>query len=690
MIGAIARKGKHYQSNQIGFNMDINFDNNTLFIIFGLTLFLVAIISYLLTAKLGKSNSVQLETTKNELKRLNCDFESQSNTNKQLLARQTELDVKVGKLESEKQLCERDASRIQLELNTSQTELNSIRQSEQCAKETATRLSSELTSATETRDELKVKLEKRDTELNKCIEEISILKVEVSELTANLQSTSIIKDELKTKLGNRDTELNKCNEEISLLKAEVSKLTANLQSTAIVKDELKIQIEQASVELRENKRLNTQLQAEISEVKANLENTLEAKDEQKVELQQLVVEHKALQTTNNEFQQENAEIKTEMQIKQKHFGEQLELLQNSKLELKKEFQNLANEILERKSKVFKEQNSESMASILNPIHQELKGFRIKVEDIHARESEQRVQLRTELKNLQKLNKEITDQADKLTTALKGEKKTQGNWGELMLENVLDNSGLRLGKDYKREVSVNTENGKLRPDVIVFLPQSKHLIIDAKTSLNAYTRYVNAEDDLQRNIALKEHTDAVRDRINELANKEYYKLPGLNSPEVVVMFIPVESAYVAALKADESLYQNAIDHNVLVATPTTLLTSLNIVRQLWRFEDQNKHTAELANRAEKFYSKLNTFLTSMQGLGKQLDKSKDTYNKSFSQLYTGRGNLIKQAAEFKELGVSVQNELPAELIEKASLELGGTSPDQIDEGIYKLESDEVTA
>jgi DNA recombination protein RmuC len=299
----------------------------------------------------------------------------------------------------------------------------------------------------------------------------------------------------------------------------------------------------------------------------------------------------------------------------------------------------------------------------------MQGFRQKVESIHVEELKQRSELRAELINLQNLNRQITDQADKLTNALQGQKKVQGNWGELMLENVLDNSGLRLGTDYKREVSFTTAEGRQRPDVIVYLPQNKHLIIDAKTSLAAYTRYVNAENDLESQQALAEHAQAVAARINELADRDYYKLPGLNSPEVVIMFIPIESAYVEALKYDNTLYQRAIERNVLVATPTTLLTSLNIVRQLWRFEDQNKHTAELANRAERFYSKLNNFLLSMQDVGKQLDKAKGSYEKAFSQLYSGKGNLIKQAAEFKDLGVSVQKELPDELVELAQLEVG---------------------
>lgn len=375
-----------------------------------------------------------------------------------------------------------------------------------------------------------------------------------------------------------------------------------------------------------------------------------------------------------ELRTEHAKLNSTLDQKQQNFREQLSLVNHNRDQLKQEFELLANEILERKGRAFSELSQKSLSGLLNPIQHEMKGFREKVESIHQQESEQRIQLRTELQHLQNLNRAITDQADKLTTALQGQKKTQGNWGELMLENVLDGSGLRLGKDYKREVSFNTEEGRRRPDAIVYLPQGKHLVIDAKTSLAAYTRYVNGEEESERSQALAEHCRAVSDRITELSDRHYYALPGLNSPEIVVMFIPVESAYVEALKHDESLYQRAIENNVLVATPTTLLTSLNIVRQLWRFEDQNEHTAELASRAEKFYSKLAVFLGSMEEVGNKLDGARLSYDKALGQLVNGRGNLIKQTSEFKELGVSVKKELPAELVERAQLELDGGSED----------------
>ncbi|MDN3379566.1 MULTISPECIES: DNA recombination protein RmuC [unclassified Pseudoalteromonas] len=378
-----------------------------------------------------------------------------------------------------------------------------------------------------------------------------------------------------------------------------------------------------------------------------------------------------LTSLRSEFNARDVELnslRTVLEQKQTHFEQQLQHIKDSKEQLKKEFENLANQILEDKSQKFKTLNQESIEQLLKPVQGELKGFRDKLESIHVEDSKQREALKIELLHLQAKSQAVTEQADKLSNALQGQKKTQGNWGELMLENVLDSAGLRAGTDYEREVSFNTEDGRLRPDVVVYLPQGRHLVIDAKTSLNAYTRFVNADDDIQAQQAIKEHVEAVKARINELASKSYDRLPGLNSPEVVIMFVPIESAFVEALKYQSDIYQQAIEQNILVATPTTLLTSLNIVKQLWRFEEQTKYSKELANRAERFYSKLNGFLTSMEGVGKQLDKAKESYDKAFSQLYRGKGNLIKQASEFKELGVSVQKELPKESVERAQLEL----------------------
>ncbi|HDZ54877.1 MAG TPA: DNA recombination protein RmuC [Pseudomonas xinjiangensis] len=381
-----------------------------------------------------------------------------------------------------------------------------------------------------------------------------------------------------------------------------------------------------------------------------------------------------LQVTHEQLNVEHSTLQNSLEQRQLHFTEQQQLLKDSREQLKLEFEQVANRIFEAKGQAFSQHSQQSLDSLLKPFREQIDQFRTKVEDIHHKDTQQQAALAQELQHLKELNKQITQEAHDLSTALRGQKKTQGNWGELILENVLERSGLKAGQDFKREVSINNAEGRRqRPDVLVYLPQDKHLIIDAKVSLNAYTRYINSEDDNERRVALAEHVHAIGQRIRELSDRNYFDLPGLNAPEMVFMFIPIESAFVEALKADESLFQKAIEQNVLVATPTTLLTSLNIVRQLWRFEDQNRHTAELADRAAKVYDKLRTFLGSMDGIGKSLERATDAYQKACDQLVSGRGNLVKQVTDFKGLGVSVKAELEENWTDRASLELGRETP-----------------
>jgi DNA recombination protein RmuC len=366
--------------------------------------------------------------------------------------------------------------------------------------------------------------------------------------------------------------------------------------------------------------------------------------------------------------EELAQLRATLEAERAQIPQQLARLQEAREELSNHFKALATEILEEKGKSFSELNQTNLGNLLNPLRERMNEFKAKVEEIHAKDLEQQATLKAELLQLKDLNRQMSEEAHDLAVALKGQSKMQGNWGELVLGNVLDRAGLCEGKDYRREVSFDTEEGRRRPDVILSLPQNKHLVIDAKVSLNAYTRYVNADEPAARELALKEHVSAIADRIAELADRKYFDLPGLNTPEMVFMFIPIESAFVEALRADESLFQRAIERNILVATPTTLLTSLNIVRQLWRFEEQNAHTAALADRAAKVYAKLASFVGSMEDLGRQLDKARDSYGKAMGQLVNGRGNLINQAKDFEKLGVAVKAQLPEHLVEKAALEL----------------------
>jgi DNA recombination protein RmuC len=378
--------------------------------------------------------------------------------------------------------------------------------------------------------------------------------------------------------------------------------------------------------------------------------------------------HEQLATLGRELATATTRLEEERRQAEEKISLLREMSDTSRKALTDEFKNLANSIFEDKSKRFTEQNLEGLGQILTPFRERLTEFKTRVEEMHHQDAQQQASLKTELTQLKELNRQMTEEAHSLATALKGQSKMQGNWGELVLENVLARSGLQADRDYRREVSFTTESGRQRPDVIVYLPQQKHLIIDAKVSLNAYTRYVNADDELDRKAALREHVQAVSDRITELADRRYFDLGELNSPDMVFMFIPIESAFVEAMRADEQLFQKALERNVLVATPTTLLTSLNIVRQLWRFEHQNAHSAELADSASQLYQKFLGFISSMEDLGRKLDSAKASYTTAYSQLYSGRGNLIKRAKDFERLGVAVQKELPQELVDKAELEL----------------------
>ena len=392
---------------------------------------------------------------------------------------------------------------------------------------------------------------------------------------------------------------------------------------------------------------------------------------------QLLQENQQLREQTSVLDRELASVGTRLEEERKQAEDKLALLREmtdaGKKALAEEFQNLATSILEDKTKRFNEHNLESLGQVLTPFRERLNEFKSRVEEIHYQDAQQQAALKAELAQLKELNRQMSEEAHGLATALKGQAKKQGNWGELVLENVLARSGLQLGRDYRREVSFTTEDGKQRPDVIVYLPQEKHLIVDAKVSLNAYTRYVNADEELERKQALKDHVQAIADRIAELSDRRYFELNDLNSPEIVFMFIPVESAFVEALRADETLFQQALQQNVLVATPTTLLTSLNIVRQLWRHENQNIHSAKLADSAAQLYKKLAGFIKTMEELGRKLDSAKAAYQSAFGQFYSGPGNVIKRARDFEQLGVAVQKALPQHLVDKADLELDYLPP-----------------
>jgi DNA recombination protein RmuC len=329
------------------------------------------------------------------------------------------------------------------------------------------------------------------------------------------------------------------------------------------------------------------------------------------------------------------------------------------------FKSLASDILEDKSKRFTEQNQINLNQLLEPLKIKITEFQGKVHDVYVKEGQDRSALAEQVKQLMALNNQLSKDAHNLTSALKGQAKVQGNWGELILERVLEASSLRKGHEYDVQESHTREDGsRAQPDVVVHLPEDRHLIVDAKVSLRAYEEYANAETDLQRDSAMKRHLDSVRGHIKELSEKNYQQLYGLKSPDFVLMFIPVEPAFMLAIAHDSDLWQDALKQNVMLVSPSTLLFVLRTVAHLWRQEQQNRNAQEIASRGSELYDKLVGFVEDLDKLGDRLNQAKDVYDKAYGKFTAGRGNVIRQAEMLKGLGVKPTKQLPQGLIEVA--------------------------
>ncbi|WCH27436.1 DNA recombination protein RmuC [Aeromonas salmonicida] len=346
-------------------------------------------------------------------------------------------------------------------------------------------------------------------------------------------------------------------------------------------------------------------------------------------------------------------------------AEKLQLQRDGEQRLSQQFENLANRIFEQNSGNFRDLNQNSLDLLLTPLKEQLEGFRRQVGETHAQETAQRHSLKFELERLAELNARMTEEAAALTRALKGDSKQQGNWGEVVLARILSECGLREGHEYHTQVNIELDKGKrYQPDVIVHLPQEKDIIIDAKVSLTAYERWYNADDALEKAVALKEHVASVRNHIRELGRKDYQQLPGVRTLDYVLMFVAVEPAFLTALEADPSLVRYGLDNNILLVSPTNLMVALRTIENLWRYERQNQNARQIAERAGRLYEKLRLFVEEMQQMGGSLHKAQESYDKAMGRLVNGRGNLIAQVERFRELGVEVTKPLPEALVNRA--------------------------
>ncbi|RBW50279.1 DNA recombination protein RmuC [Marinobacter sp. F3R11] len=393
------------------------------------------------------------------------------------------------------------------------------------------------------------------------------------------------------------------------------------------------------------------------------------------QIEELIKERESQQLKIDELSTELTEARALMREQQvmlkeerRFASEKLALLERNRDALKQEFENLANRIFEQKSQHFTQQTRSSLDTLLSPFRDQLQDFRKRVDDVYTSETRDRQALRSEIKSLQDLNRQITEEASNLTRALKGDKKIQGNWGELILERVLEKSGLRKGVEYETQGSYRDgQNQLLRPDVVVHLPDNRNLVIDSKVSLLDYQKWVVEEDDEAREDALKKHVEAVRNHIRTLSEKDYSQLEGLHSPDFVFLFMPIEPAFVAAFQQDENLFAEAFERKIIVVTPTTLLATLRTIENIWRYERQSQNARLIAERAGAVYDKLRVFVESMERLGGQLHTAQVTYDSAMSTLTRGRGNLISQANRFVELGVRVKKELPKAVLDQAEVD-----------------------
>ena len=371
------------------------------------------------------------------------------------------------------------------------------------------------------------------------------------------------------------------------------------------------------------------------------------------------------------WQQSQARVKaeTELEAERRQSADKLATLQQTAQEAKTvlsdQFKNLANEILEEKSKRFAEQNQQNLDILLKPLQEKLTDFRKQVDETYQSEARERFALKQEVEKLAGLNLRMTDETRALTNALKGESKTQGDWGELVLETILENSGLRKGEEYLvQDTQTISDGSRLQPDVVIRLPESKHLVIDSKVSITAYTRYIQADDDAIKTAELNSHVLSIKQHIQGLSAKNYQDLYGVGSIDFVLMFIPIEPAFLAAMRHAPDIYQDALKKNIVIVCPSTLLATVRTVAHLWRQEHQNRNAQEIARQCASLYDKFVGFVEDLDKVGQRLEQAQISYADAVGKLKTGRGNLIRTAENVKKLGVKPNKSLPSKLTDVA--------------------------
>lgn len=436
---------------------------------------------------------------------------------------------------------------------------------------------------------------------------------------------------------------------------------------------LKFEKKQIAVDERYNVLYDqfTDYKKRVEVEKEQTENTIEQlvkKEEQLRASKNSDIEN--LRTSNSDLSIHIAKLESELQHSNEKLKENKEEVEKLQDKFSKEFENLANKILDEKSTKFKIQNKESINEILNPLKEKIQNFEKKVEDTNKESIDRNAALKQQIEGLEKLNLKMSQEAINLTKALKGDSKVQGNWGELILERVLEKSGLEKGREYDLEKSFATEEeGKkrLRPDVIINLPDNRKMVIDSKVSLTAYEQYANADEEVHRMQFLKDHVDSLKRHVEQLSAKKYEELHQIESPDFVLLFVPIEPAFAVALEADNQLYNTAFVKNIVIVTPSTLLATLRTIDSMWQNEKQQRNALEIARQAGALYDKFEGLYNDLIKIGRKMDDAKKDYSAAMNKLHDGKGNLITSVEKIKKLGAKAKKSLPESSIERAQNE-----------------------
>ena len=374
----------------------------------------------------------------------------------------------------------------------------------------------------------------------------------------------------------------------------------------------------------------------------------------------------SLRAERDQALQNAIRLEAELDSERKQGLGRIESLNEAKEALTNQFKNLANDILEDKSKRFTEQNAASLDALLKPLQTKLTEFKEQVSNSYGNEARERHALKSEIERLANLNLRMSDETRSLTQALKGDSKVQGNWGELVLESILESSGLRKGEEYLVQDShTQTDGSRLQPDVVIKLPEGRSLVVDSKVSITAYARHAETTDPAKAEQELAAHIQSLRQHIQGLSGKNYSSLYGIGSVDFVLLFVPIEPAFLLALKTSPNLYQEALAKNIVLVCPSTLMATLRTVAHLWRQDHQNRNALEIAKQCGSLYDKFVGFVDDLEKLGQRLDQAQTSYHDAFNKLKTGKGNLIRTAEKVRELGVKPSKNLAAPLLESSS-------------------------